>query len=245
MVFIHGFCENKEIWRAFEEKLSAGYRPISVDLPGFGESTTNSNFRSVEAMANEVKKVLDAEAITSCVVVAHSLGGYVALALAEQHPWLLKGFCLFHSTAYADSEEKKHTRNKTADFLEKKGLDPFLDTFVPALFFAGRREQLGDTLATYRALTRQTPLATAVAVTQAMRDRPDRTNVLQEAAYPVMFIAGREDTAVPLEASREQFFLPKESTVHILAETGHMGMYEQPAKTLEMVESFVRQATAS
>ena len=36
VLFIHGFCESKEIWRAFEEKLSANYLTISVDLPGFG-----------------------------------------------------------------------------------------------------------------------------------------------------------------------------------------------------------------
>lgn len=242
-MFIHGFCESKEIWRAFEERLAANYQTISVDLPGFGESTNNTSYQSTAAMASEVKHLLEAGQIDRCIVISHSLGGYVALALAEQAPQLIKGLCLFHSTAYADSQEKKHTRSKTADFIEKKGLDPFLDTFVPSLFFAGRSKELSKTIKAYRASAGQTPVATAVAVTKAMRDRPDRTHVLTKAAFPVMFIAGREDTAVPLETSREQFFLPKESTVHILAETGHMGMYEHPAKTLEMVESFLKRMT--
>lgn len=240
VVFLHGFCENKDLWRAFEARLSAQFQTIALDLPGSGESGANTRYQSVETMAEEVNRTLEAERIGECVVVGHSMGGYVALALADLHPQRLRGLGLFHSTAYADHGEKKNTRNQTIDFIQKEGLDPFLETFVPPLFYEGRRAAMADRMAAYRALTRQTPVATAVATTLAMRDRPDRRHVLERADFPVMFIAGRDDTALPLEANRDQFWLPKNCTVHVLAETGHLGMYEREPETLAMVEGFAR-----
>jgi pimeloyl-ACP methyl ester carboxylesterase len=239
ILFIHGFCENKDLWQAFEQKLSAGYQTLSLDLPGFGESTDNRNYESIDAMAREIRKLLGDLQIERCVVSGHSLGGYVALALADLFPELISGLCLFHSTAYADNEEKKHSRNKTADFIEKKGIDPFLENFVPSVFFTGRKQELASRMEAYLQMTRQTPVATAAAVTRAMRDRPDRTSVLAQATFPVMFIAGKADTAVPLDGSKEQFFLPANATIHLLDRTGHMGMYEREAETLLMVEHFV------
>jgi pimeloyl-ACP methyl ester carboxylesterase len=239
VLFIHGFCENKDLWLAFEQDLSATHQTIAVDLPGFGESRDNGHYHSVEEMAREVRELLDALEVSRCAVVGHSLGGYVALALADLYPALIGGLCLFHSTAYADSEEKKHTRNKTALFIEKNGLGPFLENFVPSVFYTPRKQELASAMKAYSEMTRQTPVATAVAVTKAMRDRPDRSHVLTEARYPVMFIAGKEDTAVPLESSREQFFLPSRATIHLLAQTAHTGMIERPEESRVMVRNFL------
>jgi len=239
VLFIHGFCENKDLWLAFEQDLSATYQTIALDLPGFGESRDNRHYHSIDDMAHQVRDLLEALHVRRCVVIGHSLGGYVALALADLYPTLIDGLCLFHSTAYADSEEKKHSRNKTALFIEKNGLEPFLENFVPSVFYTPRKQELASTMEAYFEMTRQTPVATAIAVTKAMRDRPDRSHVLTEARYPVMFIAGKEDTAVPPESSREQFFLPSLATIHLLARTAHMGMTERPAETRMMVSSFL------
>jgi pimeloyl-ACP methyl ester carboxylesterase len=89
ILFIHGFCENKDLWQAFEQKLSAGYQTLSLDLPGFGESTDNRNYESIDAMAREIRKLLGDLQIERCVVSGHSLGGYVALALADLFPELI------------------------------------------------------------------------------------------------------------------------------------------------------------
>lgn len=242
VVLIHGFCESKDLWTAFEAKLATFCQVISLDLPGFGESTANTHYDSMDALAQEVHILLEALHVDEYIVIAHSLGGYVALALAEAHPQSVLGLGLFHSTAYADSEEKQHSRDKTAAFIEKNGVGAFLENFVPSIFYKERHAELKSEIDRLFTITRNTPLATAVAVTKAMRDRPNQSMVLKEADFPILFIAGKEDTAVPLEANKEQFFLPKHATIHLLAETGHMGMFEWEKETLAMVEDFVRRS---
>jgi pimeloyl-ACP methyl ester carboxylesterase len=238
VVFLHGFCESKQVWEDFAPNLQETFTTLIPDMPGFGESTGNIQYTNVEEMAVELAKLLAKLSIKACVIVAHSLGGYVALALAEKHPDLIKGLCMFHSTAYADSEEKKHSRNKAADFIDKNGVEAFAESFVPSLFFKGKRETLTADMEKVRQMVIQTPKTTAVAVTKAMRDRPDRTHVLKDANYPVLFIAGREDEAIPFEVAKPQFFLPKRSVVHILPETAHMGMFERPRETVLIVSQF-------
>jgi pimeloyl-ACP methyl ester carboxylesterase len=72
-----------------------------------------------------------------------------------------------------------------------------------------------------------------------MKARPDRTNVLKEAKVPVLFIVGKKDTAIPLETSKEQFYLPTKSLVYVLDNVGHMGMLEEKEECLLIIKSFV------
>jgi pimeloyl-ACP methyl ester carboxylesterase len=239
VVFLHGFCESKEIWREFIPPFTERYHVIVPDMPGFGKSQGNTRYHRIDDMAGEIHTLLLNLDVQKCVIIAHSLGGYVALALAEAHPEVVQGLGLFHSTAYADSEEKKHTRNKTAEFIDKKGVEPFIENFVPGLFYKDRHPELRERIDWVKQLAVQTPRETAVAVTKAMRDRPDRTQVLQQLEVPVLFIAGEADEAVPLAGSEAQFSLPKEPVVHILPETAHMGMFERPQETRKMVEEFI------
>jgi pimeloyl-ACP methyl ester carboxylesterase len=240
VVLLHGFMENKEIWKEVAAKLSTHFQVIVPDMPGFGESQVNKNYQSVEAMADEIQKLLQSLQITQCIFIAHSLGGYVALAFAEKFGNILNGLGLFHSTAFADSEEKKQNREKTADFIEKNGVQPFALNFVQSLFYKGRATELAALIEQTYQMTLRTPKETAVAVTKAMRNRPDRTQVLKEATYPVLFIAGKADEAVPLEKSKEMLYLPNNAIIQLLDETAHMGMYERPEETYFMVEQFCK-----
>jgi pimeloyl-ACP methyl ester carboxylesterase len=240
VVLLHGFMESKEIWTGMREKLAKEFQVIVPDMPGFGESHFNKNYEHVEAMAGEVYKLLQSLHIDECIIIAHSLGGYVALAFAEQYGNLLKGIGLFHSTAFADSEEKKQNRDKTADFIDKHGVPEFAANFVQSLFYKERKQELADTIEKVHQIALQTPKETAVAVTRAMRNRPDRSHVLKEANYPVLFISGKADEAVPLEKSKEMFYLPKNAIIQLLDETAHMGMYERPEETYFIVEQFCR-----
>ena len=68
------------------------------------------------------------------------MGGYVALAFAEKWGEMLEGFGLFHSTAFADSAEKKEVRRKGIQFIERNGPYEFLKTTIPGLFSPASRE---------------------------------------------------------------------------------------------------------
>ncbi len=238
LVFLHGFCESKELWAKFTKPLQQKFRVIALDLPGFGENTQDVQDYSMESMVDYVKKQLDTLHIKKCILIGHSMGGYVSMAFAEKYGNMLNGLCLFHSSALPDTEDKKENRNKTIEFVEKHGVDKFMLSFVEPLFFADNRKKLREEINMMIKIGQATPKESITKGLAAMRDRPDRTSELKKIKCPVLFIFGKEDGAVPLEKALEQCHLPDNSMTNFLGKTGHMGMFERTYETRKAIEKF-------
>lgn len=238
LVFLHGFCESKQVWAEFMKPLQQQFRTIALDLPGHGGNTGISIPYSMESMAEEVKHRLEELDVDECILVGHSMGGYVSMAFAEKYSYMLRGLCLFHSSALPDTDEKKENRTKTIDFVKRNGVTEYINPFIEPLFHPENRDRLKEEIEMMKEIGRQTPEATVVGALAAMRDRSDRTHVLQEAKFPVLFIFGKEDGAVPLEKALEQCHLPDNSTVLFLGKIGHMGMFERREETQKALKNF-------
>src|SRR5580704_12222233 len=115
VMLIHGFAEDSGIWDLQADLLAKNCCLIRPDLPGSGKSFILDDAEAdpvkklpetMEEYADGLKSILDAENIASCIMIGHSMGGYVSLAFAEKYPDQLSALGLFHSTSFADSEEK-------------------------------------------------------------------------------------------------------------------------------------------
>lgn len=243
ILFIHGFCETKELWSDFERILSGTHRIITVDLPGFGESERLlEDQMSIEDLADSVLQLLNSLDIREIVIIGHSLGGYVALSMIEKQASICKGLCMFHSTAFADTEEKKLNRDKTLDFISRQGVQSFITAFVPSLFYPNNRERLKSEIESLQQIAMQTSEYAVHEITMAMRNRKDRTHVLKSITAPVLYIIGKDDLAVPLAMSEKQINIAVNSRSLILENTGHMGMYERRETTLNAIQRFAKKA---
>jgi pimeloyl-ACP methyl ester carboxylesterase len=239
IVFVHGFCESKDIWVPFAERLSIHYRVVCLDLPGFGESILDREHVSMEWFADQVQHLMTLLHIHTFTFVGHSLGGYVGLAYAEKYAQYLSGLCLFHSTAYADSEERKINRDKTVAFIEKYGADMFTQSFIEPLFLLKNRQTLKNEIAELKLIAKQSSGKGIIATTHAMRDRTDRTHVLATLKIPVLLIGGKNDATIPIAKLEEQSKLSPSIQLAAIEECGHMGMYEQKEKTFEVLNEFL------
>jgi pimeloyl-ACP methyl ester carboxylesterase len=191
-------------------------------------------------MAESVKAVLDELNVTDCVLIGHSMGGYVAVEFAKNYPEGVKGIGLFHSHPYADSEERKRERQKSMQFIQKNGSILYVKQLIPSLFaelFATSNEFLMNSLI-FKAS--KYPPAAIIGAHEAMLNRPDNSEVLRKATYPVLFIIGKQDKVVPYQVSLEQTHLPVLADIHILAKVAHMGMYRAKNETLKIVRNFMQ-----
>lgn len=236
LILIHGFCETGNMWTGFAESLSSEFRVICPDLPGIGNSTISGDQISLEEVAVNLEDWMESNPIENPIVIGHSLGGYVSLALLELMGNRIKAIGLFHSTAFADDLEKKEMRNRTITFLRKNGVDKFVSSFIPPLFPESRREELAHEIELAIEDAKRSTLDGLIAYTGAMRDRKDRLEILRGFSDPKLLIAGTEDGAVKIEASRAQ----KEAFSHYieLQGVGHMGMIEKKEETLKIVREF-------
>ena len=235
LVFIHGFCETLEIWKAFVKPLSKNFHVFTIDLPGFGKSEILPAPFSIDQVADSVAVWLIENKISKSILVGHSLGGYVTLALAERHPGLLKGLGLFHSTSFADTEEKIENRNRVIEFVRKNGVAPYIDTFVPGLFF----DKGNKAIAEVHRIAMQTQETTLTAYAQAMRDRPDRSFILRNHEIPKFLIAGAEDTIIPPASSLKMAEIGQNCRFYELRGVAHMGLFEAENQCQEAIRESV------
>jgi pimeloyl-ACP methyl ester carboxylesterase len=134
VILLHGFPMNSNVWNNFAIPLATHYKVYTPDLPGFGKSKLLDLPFTIEAVASQLLEWMDEQRIENPVVIGHSLGGYVTLAMAAKYPERLAGIGLFHSTAAEDSVEKKESRTKTIEFIKKNGALAFTSNFIQQLF---------------------------------------------------------------------------------------------------------------
>lgn len=238
LVLLHGFAEDGRVWREQYDRFPA-YRLIIPDLPGSGRSPAQPDM-TIEGLADTIHALCEELDAGSCVLVGHSMGGYIALAFAERHPQSLAGLGLFHSSAFADTEEKKATRRKGIDFMEKHGAFEFLQTTTPNVYSDETKKARPELVQAQLATVKDMRKEALVAYYEAMMQRPDRTDVLRSSAVPVLFILGRSDTAVPLADGLKQCHLPATAVVYLFEASGHMGMQEEKERAGDALEAFAK-----
>lgn len=235
----HGFGESSAIWEEWQEPLLSGYKVVTPDLPGFGNSTLPAEELTIDQMAEAVIAILQEEAIDNPLLIGHSMGGYVILAMEEKAPMLSKGFGFFHSTAYADTEDKIRNRKKAIRLIEQYGCETFVKEWIPNLFgksfVEGAKDQVEDMI--QRAQT--IPAQSLVAGYRAMMQRPDRNHVLAGNQKPVLFIGGKEDRIIPSKDVVSQALLPRQASLFLLENAGHMGMLEAKRETQEAMRQYL------
>lgn len=237
VMLVHGFGEAGSVWKEQIPFLQNDYQLIVPDLPGSGRSPLTTDM-SMEGLADVLKTIAEAEA-TPLTMIGHSMGGYITLAFAEKYPEQLTGFGLFHSSGFADNDEKKATRKKGIEFIRQHGAAAFLKNTTPNLFSPVTKEQNPGLIDDFiDELDNFSPEA-LVSYYEAMMQRPDRTAVLKASKVPVLFILGQHDVAVPFEDGLKQVNLPEKSYIHVLRQSAHMGMLEEKAKSNSILKDYL------
>ena len=235
---LHGFGEDGEVWKKQVEFLKDRFQLIVPDLPGSGMSETIGDM-SIEGLAEVIHAIIHEENIDSCTVIGHSMGGYITLALVEKYWNHLNGFGLFHSSAYADTEEKKASRQKGIEFIKGHSAFDFLKTMIPNLYSPVTKDEKAGLIDEHLAGSHNFSGDALVLYYEAMIRRSDRTSLLRKATVPVLFVMGKYDTAVPVEDSLQQCHLPEKSYIHMLHQSAHMGMREEAEKSNTLLEEFL------
>ena len=224
--FIHGFGETYHVWERQINFLKNNFKLITCNLPGtqcsdfLGEAT-----QSLEGFAQCIKKIVEAENIHSFVLIGHSMGGYVALSYQDLFPKDLIGLGLIHSTCFPDTDTKKENRKKAISFLKNHGSEAFLKQAFPDLFLnKGQGLENIEQLVNNGKITHEKILCSYY---EAIMQRPNRVKTIKNLSFPLLFIAGKNDTLIPLIDSLSQSYLAPITFLKILEKSAHMGMLEE------------------
>jgi pimeloyl-ACP methyl ester carboxylesterase len=239
VVLLHGFLGSHEIWQQTIANLSRSYRVIAVDLPGHGGTDNFGYVHSMELIAKCVKAVLDQCRVKRYVLIGHSMGGYAALAFADLFADNIVGICLYHSSSYADSEEKKRDRTRSIKVV-KANHKIYTDEVIKNLFASKNLKHLKKELAFATKIAGKTNKQGIIASLEGMKDRSDRRIILEIVEYPIMMVIGEYDNVLPAAQLQEQADKLRNKQILYLENDGHMGFLESPRLSNKALRKFLR-----
>jgi len=229
IVLLHGYLESKEIWTQFGMLLSEKYKVIIPDLPGHGESETFSPANTMELMAEVVKQILIAENEQKAFIIGHSMGGYAAMAFADLFPEYLSALSLFHSTPFADSEEKKKNRDREIELLRQGKKKLIYSNHFPKVFAEENELKFKGQIEKAKLVASRLAEDSIISTLEGMKLRKDYSEVLKNLAVPFLYVAGKGDRFIPYDI-RNQLQYPKNYQILELEKSGHIGFIEEEAK---------------
>lgn len=212
VVLLHGFAETGVVWLNQTNYLKQFFKVIVPDLPGYGKSpelNIEAARTTIDDYANCIYALLNEENITSCIMLGHSMGGYIILSFAVKHPALLNAFGFVHSTAFSDSNEKKQNRLRGIKMMEDYGSYAFIKTTTPNLFTQKFKDENAVVVEELVVQGKSISEKTLQQGYYAMMMRNDYTAVLKNSIVPVLFIAGNQDAAVSVNDVLKQVHLPE------------------------------------
>ena len=225
-VFIHGFPLDHSLWLDQLKGLAHVRHCIALDLRGFGRSDpTVDAVLTMEMLADDVAGLLEALGVGGADVVGHSMGGYVALALWELRPDVVRSLALVDTRAGGDGAEARTGRDAMIDRILDGGKSALADEMVRNLL---GREPSRRAQARLRSMVESTRYETLVAAIEGMKDRKDRTAILPTISVPTVVIGGEEDTLIPPDRIREVSAAIPGARTSIIARAGHLTPIEQP-----------------
>jgi pimeloyl-ACP methyl ester carboxylesterase len=237
VVLIHGFLENCSMWKDISQELSQKNKVICIDLLGHGKTGNQGYIHTMEDQAIMVKAVLNHLRLRKYVLVGHSMGGYVALSIANLFPENVKGLCLMNSTALPDFEEKKLSRDRAIKALKKNHI-LFISAAIPMLFAEKNREIYLKEIEQITQEALQMSPQGIIAALEGMKIRKNQTSIYKTAQFPIQLIVGKQDPALEYDSLMSQ---TKNTKVKVIEfPDGHMSHVENKKELTETLTSFIK-----
>jgi len=240
VVLVHGWGQHGGIWTDVARELAAHARVIVPDLPGHGRSR---NFLprefTAEILAGEVQRVLPGPAIW----VGWSLGGFVALAAAQEFPHAVAKLVLVGATPkYVQGDGWPH--GMPVSVLEQFARNLEQDYVGTLTRFLSLQVAAGEERAVLRRMREEMfrygePPTTALHAGLRLLKEDDRRAALRGIAQPALVIHGERDRIAPPGAARFLAEHLPSARLEMIPGAGHAPFLSHPAEFLEALKGFI------
>lgn len=239
-LLLHGFGSDHLLWLANQQAIGAVAALAALDLPGHGDSSMDVGDGAIGSLADRVAALLERKAMRKVHLIGHSLGGAVALALAESRPDLVASLVLIAPAGLGRSVDE-HFLTEFPRLAAPEAATALLQRLVvrPRLinkFMVGRVLDQLERPGAREALAR---IAHAIPYSGAAMARAAAS--VRRRDLPRLIVWGEEDAINRLSEERLAQF---GGEVFLVAEAGHLPQVEQPRLVNERICEFLaRQET--
>lgn len=234
LIFSHGFFMDLTMFDHQINEFSEKFRCIAWDERGFGGSTASDYFSYWDS-ADDLIALLDHLNVEEAILVGMSKGGFISLRAAINYPDRVRAVVLIGSDSLAlTKEEKLEFEEILSTWCNSDNIDE-LSKDIGALLF-GDNQAKSYWIDKWKYLDRSNIKYPA----QALLDREDITERLNEIQCPLLNIHGTEDKAIPI-SNAENLTLKMLHGARLVTIEGapHSPNITHPAETNSAIFKFV------
>jgi 3-oxoadipate enol-lactonase len=248
VVFLHGIGGAARVWTSqLQSFAAAGFRPVALDLPGYGARAPAAEMDFAE-LAADVEGAIAERALDRPVLVGHSMGGMIVQAALRRRPDGYRAAVLCcTSPAFGDPTgefQKKFVADRLAP-LDAGATMPALASSIVDDIMAPSADPAGHALAI--ATMASMPASTYRAAVRCLVTFDERAN-LPNIRIPVLCLAGEHDRNAPARMMERMAAKIPGARYVCLAGLGHLPNLEAPdvfdAAVLDFLTHALAPATA-
>jgi 3-oxoadipate enol-lactonase len=240
VVLIHGHPFNRSMWAPQVADLTAaGYRVVTPDLRGYGESNVVPGVTTLDVFAVDIAGLLDHLGLERVVLGGLSMGGQIVMEFYRQFPGRVAALVLADTFAAADTAEGRAARNATADRMLAEGMDGYAAEVIGKMIAPYNVTALPDVAAHVLGMMRGTAPAGAAAALRGRAQRPDYRDLLAQVSVPALVVVGTDDEYTPVGDAEYMHERIPDSTLTVIEGAAHMPNLERPAEFNAALRKFL------
>ena len=245
ILLIHGWGNAGGYWRSTAQQLAATARVIVPDLPGTGRSLPVAPPQTMFDQVATLVDLLDILAVERVQVVGHSMGGAMALLLADARPAQIERLVLTSTCFFLNEQQQQLYRViMQVTYLAMRFRPTWLaDIPLAARLMATRyfyRVPTDDELLRQGFLDYLTlDLPTAIACADNACD-PAIPAAGSRIQVPTLLVACRQDQVMPVDNINYTLQVIPNSQVQWIDQCGHLPMVEKPTEYIAILREFLR-----
>lgn len=242
VVFVNSLGSDLRIWDDVVEALArAGFGALRYDLRGQGLSDTGPTPYRIDDHVADLEAVLSAHGVARAAVCGLSVGGMIALGLAEKRRDLVAGLilcCTAHRIGTAESW------NARLAAIEKGGVGAIAESVLQGWFSPAAYRDDAPGVALCRNMLTRSPVDGYAATCVALREA-DLEEAARSVSAPALCLAGEYDRATPPELVGALRALIPGARFAVIPGAGHMPCVETPSIVADHLIGFVHEVFAA
>ncbi|NGN63587.1 alpha/beta fold hydrolase [Streptomyces sp. A7024] len=244
LLLVHGHPFDRSMWAPQAAEFAAqGYRVITPDLRGFGETSGSAGAADFSDFARDLAALLDHLGLERVVIGGLSMGGQIVMDFCRLFPERVRGVLLADTFPTAETEEGVKRRHAMADRLLAEGMAPWSDEVLDKMVAPYNIEALPDVAAHVRRMMHGAPAEGAALAHRARAGRPDYCDTLRDLRVPVLVVTGADDPYTPVPDAELMHELAPDATLHIIEGAAHMPNLERPVDFNAALGAFLARVT--
>ena len=238
LVFLHYFGGAAQSWGEVIDTLENDFHCIAFDMRGFGSSQNAASF-TIEDYARDVIDLTDALDVKNYILIAHSMGGKIALSVAAQNPKHLRSLILFAPSPLtpepmAEADRQKmlatHGTKKAAEETLVNGVSRTIEDVILA---DAIRANLRSSEAAWKAWLE-------------VESRRDISPQTEKIAVPIFAAVGANDENMTAELTmREIISRVENGELSIIENAKHLLPLEAAKETIETIRNAIEKTLSA